>query len=321
MSSSTPTPNLGLNFTPTIRRDTYSAIDPVANKPGCRGKAVLITGATKGIGQAIAIAYGKAGASCLAIGARNIADASAVCAMVSEEAKSAGVSEPPDMLPLRIDVCERGSIDAAVTAIRNSWGRLDVLINNAGFLAPFVPMGVGDETEWWQTWEVNVRGVYWVIKAILPLMLQGGDKTIVNVASVGALALSPGASAYQSSKLAVMRLTEYLMVDYKDQGLLSYCVHPGSVPTNLAMRMPSSIVKGKSSDVKSILVTPLMVHVHLAFCIDKPELAADTITWLTSERREWLAGRYISCNWDMSEFICRRDEIVEKDLLKLKLAL
>ncbi|KJF61022.1 uncharacterized protein CIMG_11375 [Coccidioides immitis RS] len=321
MSSSTPTPNLGLNFTPTIRRDTYSAIDPVANKPGCRGKAVLITGATKGIGQAIAIAYGKAGASCIAIGARNIADASAVCAMVSEEAKSAGVSEPPDMLPLRIDVCERGSIDAAVTAIRNSWGRLDVLINNAGFLAPFVPMGAGDETEWWRTWEVNVRGVYWVIKAILPLMLQGGDKTIVNVASVGALALSPGASAYQPSKLAVMRLTEYLMVDYEDQGLLSYCVHPGSVPTNLAIRMPSSIVKGKSSDVKSILVTPLMVHVHLAVCIDKPELAADTITWLTSERREWLAGRYISCNWDMSEFICRRDEIVEKDLLKLKLAL
>lgn len=59
----------------------------------------------------------------------------------------------------------------------------------------------------------------------------------------------------------------------------------------------------------------------LAVCIDTPELAGDTIVWLTSERRDWLAGRYVSCNWDMTELLARRDEIVEKDLLKLRLAL
>ena len=58
----------------------------------------------------------------------------------------------------------------------------------------------------------------------------------------------------------------------------------------------------------------------LAVCVDTPELAGDTIAWLTCEKRDWLAGRYISCNWDMTELLVRRDEIVEKDLLKLKLA-
>lgn len=59
----------------------------------------------------------------------------------------------------------------------------------------------------------------------------------------------------------------------------------------------------------------------LAICVDTPELAGDTIAWLTSQRKDWLAGRYVSCNWDMPELFARRDEIVEKDLLKLKMAL
>ncbi|KAK2834890.1 hypothetical protein FQN49_006816 [Arthroderma sp. PD_2] len=161
-------------------------------------------------------------------------------------------------------------------------------------------MADGAEAEWWRSWEVNIRGLYWVTKALLPLMLQGGDRTVINVTSTGALCLTPGASSYQSSKFAVMKLTEYLMADYIDRGLLSYSVHPASVVTDLASRMPSAIVD--------------------AVCVDKGELAGDTIAWLTAERRDWLAGRYISCNWDMTELLSRRDEIVEKDLLKLKLA-
>lgn len=76
----------------------------------------------------------------------------------------------------------------------------------------------GNEEEWWRCWEVNVRGVYWVTKALLPLLLkEGGEKTVINVTSTGALALTKGASAYQPSKLAVMRLAEYFMADYVDQ--------------------------------------------------------------------------------------------------------
>ncbi|KAL8996042.1 MAG: hypothetical protein Q9169_004354 [Polycauliona sp. 2 TL-2023] len=293
-------PNVGGTLTPTLRHDTYPTIDPTKNEPGCRGKSVLISGAGKGLGRSIAISYARAGASHIAISARNLPEASAVCDEVVQAAKGAGQDEP-QTLALVMDVCDRASLDSAASTVRDAWGRLDILINNAAYLAPFISLADGDEEDWWHTWEVNVRGVYWLTKALLPLMLTGGDKTVINLTSTGALALTPGASAYQPSKLAVMRLTEYLMVDYIHQGLLSYSVHPATVATNLARRMPDPIVN--------------------AVCIDTPELAGDTIAWLTSERREWLAGRYVSCNWDMTELFAKRDEIEENDLLKLKLAL
>ena len=209
-------PNLGGTFTKTLRHDTYEAIDPTKNKPGCRGKSLLITGAGKGIGRSIAISYAKAGASRIAITARSLPEASAVCTEAVEAAKLAGEPEP-QMLPLETDLCDRRSLDIMASTIGNIWGRLDILVNNAAYLAPFLAVADGDEEEWWHTWEVNVRGVYWVTKALLPLMLKEGDKTVVNLTSTGALALTPGASAYQPSKLAVMRFTEYLMVDYMDQ--------------------------------------------------------------------------------------------------------
>ncbi|CAO1601214.1 hypothetical protein XANCAGTX0491_004881 [Xanthoria calcicola] len=293
-------PDVGGTFTATLRHDTYPAIDPTRSKPSYRDKRVLITGAGKGLGRSIAISYAKAGASHIAITARSHPEALAVCADAVEAAKRNG-EHKPQMFPLVMDLCDRGSLNTAASTIDSTWGRLDILINNAGYLAPFAPVADGDEEDWWRTWEVNVRGVYWVTKALLPLMLKGGDKTIINLTSIGALALTPGASAYQPSKLAVMRLTEYFMVDYEEQGLLSYSVHPATVATKLTRGMPDSMVE--------------------AICIDTPELAGDTIAWLTSQRKDWLAGRYVSCNWDMTEVFARRDEIVEKDLLKLKMAL
>lgn len=251
MPSSYPAPSradLGDNFTSTIRHDTYPTINPATNKSKPDWpRSVLITGAAKGIGRATAIAYAKAGAAMIAVSARVFQEAVAVCAEVVDEAKRAGRSEP-QTLPLQMDVCDRGSIDAAVSTIQKAWGRLDILINNAAYLAPFVPVADGDESEWWYTWEVNVRGVYWVTKALLPLLLQDGpgDRTVVNVVSIGALALTPGASAYGPAKMALMRFTEFLMVDYMDQGLLSYSIHPASVPTDLAKRMPGHIVDGES---------------------------------------------------------------------------
>lgn len=242
---------LGVNFTSTIHHDTYPAIDPttaIKTPP----RSVLITGANKGIGRATATAYAKAGTAMIAVSTRVLQDAEAVCAEVVQEAKRAGRPEP-QTIPLKMDVCDRQSIEAAVSKIQKEWGRLDILINNAGYLAPFVPLADGDEAEWWYTWEVNVRGVYWVTKACLPLLLQDGDgprdgpgdKTIVNVSSIGALAIAPGASAYGSTKTALTRLTEFFVADYMHRGLLSYSVHPAAVATDLAKRMPGYIADGE----------------------------------------------------------------------------
>jgi len=93
---------------------------------------------------------------------------------------------------------------------------------------------------------------------------------------------------------------EFVNSENHDHGILAYSVHPGGVLTDLARAgMPESM------------------HAVLN---DTPELAGDTICWLTSERRDWLAGRYLSCNFDMKEFLAKRDEIEAGDLLKIRMA-
>jgi NAD(P)-dependent dehydrogenase (short-subunit alcohol dehydrogenase family) len=202
----------GANYTETIRYDTYDFIDPL--KSNCTGKAVLITGGNKGIGKGIAIAYAKAGASHIAITSRS--DAQDVAVEIRNAASTAGRSSPT-VLALQVDVLDKAAVKIAAQTVEQNWGRLDILISNAGYLAPYKKLLESDDDEWWQSYETNVRGMYFVAKAFLPLLLKGGDKTIVSISSTGALHYHIGGSSYQVSKLALLRLTEYLMADYGDQ--------------------------------------------------------------------------------------------------------
>ena len=105
----------------------------------------------------------------------------------------------------------------------------------------------------------------------------------------------PGGSAYQSGKLALIRFTEFINAEYGEQGCSSTAVHSGGVMTELSSGMPTA------------------AH-HVL--INQPALAADTFVWLTAERRDWLASRYVSCTWDMEELVGMKDKIVQKDLLR-----
>lgn len=226
----------GANFTRDIHRDTYSAIAPALSN--CKGKSVYITGASKGIGLALALAYATAGASKIGIGARSLS--ATVQDDIITAATKAGHAAP-QILKHRLDVTDAASVSECAKGVENEFGNLDILINNAGYLEKFSPLCEGDENEYRRTWDINIHGVYLVSKALIPLMLQRGDKTIINISSIGALFLSHGASGYQTSKFALLRFTEFLNVDYGQQGLLAYCVHPGGIPTDLAMNMPTSI--------------------------------------------------------------------------------
>jgi NAD(P)-dependent dehydrogenase (short-subunit alcohol dehydrogenase family) len=126
-------------------------------------------------------------------------------------------------------------------------------------------------------------------------------KIIINVASIGALVVSPLSSAYGSTKLAVLRFTEYINQDHGEgkDGMCAIAMHPGGVATELAQGMPEHL------------------HGHL---VDTPALAGDTIAWLGAERRTWLGGRYVSAAWDMEELERRKEEVLRGDLLKVRLA-
>ena len=205
----------------------------------------------------------------------------------------------PEVLSLVLDVADVRSVEAAGREVERAFGRLDILINNAGYLERFVKVAESDPSEWWKGWEVNLKGTYLVTRAVLPVLLatDGGLKTVLNVSSVGALRQRPGASGYQTAKLAVLRFGEFLNAEYGEQGLLSYGAHPGGVMTELSSAMPKE------------------THGLLN---DKAELGAETFVWLTAHRREWLAGRYLSVNWDMEEFEKIKERVVREDLLKVR---
>ncbi|KAI9702237.1 MAG: hypothetical protein M1820_006169 [Bogoriella megaspora] len=291
---SDPLHNGGINYISPLHHDTYPYIDPT--QYDLTGKSVLVTGASKGVGRAIAAGFAKAGASRIALAARSFISTTEVL----EAADLAGRPEP-QLLLLNIDITDRKSTEDAAKRFEQKFGgSLDILINNAGYLGRFEPILEGDPDDWWSNYEVNIKGLYLVTRAVLPMVLKSELKTIVNITSAGAHFAWKGASGYQSTKLAVLRLSEFLVADYGDQGLLSYSVHPGGVKTELAGNMPK--------------------FARERLLIDEPELPGNTIPWLSSQRREWLAGRYISSCWDMLAFEQKKDEIVKGDLLKVRMA-
>ena len=289
-------PKAIITFTKTQPNDTYPFISP--SKADLSGRHVLITGGSKGIGRAIAISFAQAGASAIALLARSPLDETVK--FVRKAASDVGRPEPK-ILQLKCDTTSEQEVAQAAKNVEAEFGKLDVLINNAGYLEAWKTIVESEPREWWKSWEVNVKGTYLVSRAFIPLLLrtEAGLKTIATVASMGGIVTMPHASAYESSKTAQIRLTNFLCAEYKDQGLLAFTLHPGGVKTELSNRMPE--------------------YMH-ALLNDTPELAGDSVVWLTRERRDWLMDRFVSVQWDMSELEQMKGEIVEKDLLKFKMA-
>ncbi|KAI1370185.1 oxidoreductase-like protein [Hypoxylon crocopeplum] len=289
-------PENGATFTSTIHKSSYPFIRTARH----RGHHVLITGGARGIGRSIALSFAGAGAKAIAV-----ADISKSFGQLASDVYVAAQEkgyDAPQVILTKLDVTSEESVRKCAETIEGEFkSRLDVLVNNAGYMTPASPVPESDTSSWWRTMEVNLKGVYLMSKYFIPLLLSTSDgmKTMININSVAAHNLRPMASAYGTSKLAVLKLTEFLMVEAGSKGLVAYSVHPGAVLTELAEKgMPPETLPSLSDSI---------------------DLAGDTVAWLSSERREWLAGRYISSTFDMKELIERRSEIVEGDKLKIRL--
>jgi NAD(P)-dependent dehydrogenase (short-subunit alcohol dehydrogenase family) len=308
----------GHGFVPTQRNDTYPFIDPL--KLNLQGQNVLITGGSRGIGKAIAISYARAGASGIVV--LDILDAEPVLPKLLEAAKAAGRS-PPKVLSVKVDVTSEESVAEAAKAVSAQFDSLDFVINNAGVLAGYIPILETNPSRWWREWSVNVKGPYLISRAFLPLVLKSTQKTFVVMSSVGAHFTLPGGSAYESSKLAVLKLNYYLNLEH--DGVLAYAIAPGGVKTVSSPSQRVLQVLWTTNLFKILtrlqdMAATFPVHLHDRLT-DTPEMCADTLTFLTNERRDWLANRYVDTRWDMKEFMAKKDEIVARDLLKVRMAL
>lgn len=212
----------------------------MSNKP--EAKVALITGAGRpeGIGAAVARRLARDGAH-VAMGdiCAPLADLpnagsgawdglAAVAHEIEQECPGARA------LPLRLDVTDAASVEAALAEVKETFGRLDVLVNNAGAAIGPAPVVQMEVQAWRRTLEINATGTFLCCKLALPLMIQGGrGGRIVNMASIAAERPRPYLSAYAASKAAVVALTRSLAQEVAQFGITVNAVLPGDVDTTL----------------------------------------------------------------------------------------
>ena len=276
----------------------YEAIDPKSGlKDSASGKVVFIAGASRGIGQATAIAFAEAGAKVVYLTARSEDALQETQALVSK-------ANPQTQCAYAIcDVTSAEQVEAAVADCVAKFGSIDAVDANAGYLGPWVKIGESDPEGWWWNWEVNVRGAYHVIRFTLPHLIESAKRFaaedrssghLILLSSIGAQFLMMGASDYQTAKHAINRLCEFVQSDHGEDGIKCFAIHPGGVSTELGRNMPEAM------------------HEYL---VDEPELAAGFAVWLCSGRADWAKGRYLSATWDVGELAALREDILQHDLL------
>jgi 3-oxoacyl-[acyl-carrier protein] reductase len=189
-----------------------------------KGKTALITGAGKGIGRAIAIALAAEGVN-IGLVARTEKDLQSV----SAELKATGVKNAF----ATADVSNINSVNKAVELIQQELGPIDILINNAG-TAAFGKFLELEPEVWEQQVKVNLFGVYYTTRAVLPQMIERKTGDIVNIASTAGLKGAPITSAYSASKFGVMGLTDSLMQEVRKHNIRVTAMAPSTVVTDLA---------------------------------------------------------------------------------------
>ncbi len=227
-----------------------------------KGKVVVITGASSGMGEAAAKHLSDLGAT-VVLGARR---ADRIVKLATEVKDKGGKA-----LAIAVDVTQRGQVKKLVDAAVEQFGRVDVILNNAGIM-PLSTMDSLHVDEWDKMIDVNIRGVLNGIAAVLPYMKEQKSGQIINTSSVAGHKVFTGSAVYSATKFAVRALTEGLRMEVKPYNIRTTIVCPGAVKTELLEHITDTDVRQANEDyVGAVGISPDSFARVVAFAISQPE--------------------------------------------------
>ncbi|MFE7857325.1 SDR family oxidoreductase [Streptomyces sp. NPDC057403] len=225
------------------------------------GKVVAITGASGGIGEATARLLAQRGAA-VVLAARRRDRIDAIAQAIQEEGGRAATCV--------VDVTQAEDLQRLVSFTTDQYGRLDVLVNNAG-IAPISPLADLDTESWSAMIDVNLRGTLNGIAAALPIFRKQGAGHLVSIVSVAGLTVSPSMAVYAATKNAVRTIHEGLRTESTDGAVRTTAISPGYVRTHLADSMTDPHVREQTrKNMDAVGIPPAAVARAVAFAIEQP---------------------------------------------------
>lgn len=224
-----------------------------------QNKVVIITGASSGLGEATAKRLAASGAK-LMLAARREDRLKELVAAIAQTGGTANY--------LVTDVTDRAQVEALAKQTLSTYGRIDVLINNAG-LMPLSPLDQIKVEEWDQMIDVNIKGVLYGIAAVLPMMRQQKSGHIINVSSVAGHKVFPGAAVYCATKFAVRAISEGLRLESNGE-IRSTNISPGAVATELTSTISDADTAASINALYEIAIDADSIARAIAYAIEQP---------------------------------------------------
>lgn len=250
---------------------------------GLAGRAAVVTGASRGIGRAVALALGAEGARVL-LCARGRDDLDAAAA----ELVASGCATD-DVAVLAVDLTDRDAADRVVAACLDAFGRLDVLVDNAGTATPKAIDELTAE-DWQEGLEQNFLAAARLSVACAKVMRRAGWGRLVHVASVSGREPDPLFAPYSAAKAALLNLSTSLSRAFAGDGVLSSCVVPGVTATELVRLNAESTARRTGTTPEDVMARLLARQGVPAGRFGTPEEVAAAVVFLASEQASWITG-------------------------------